>query len=140
YSLSVKNLGSQYEVNINDSSYDPDLETQEDRGIKEYKWQWKETTSNVWTEGKIPNKIPTGKDYVVQLSVKDYQNAWSDPVSRYITTDSASQSQPVADFDMPATGFIHDTINITNNSYDPGGKTISAQEWTLTKAENTVYT
>lgn len=139
YSLAVKDLGSQYDVTINDLSYDPDLQTQTDRGIKEYKWQWKETTSNNWINGKIPSRVASGKDYVVQLSVLDYQGTWSNPVARYITTASNSQSPPIADFDIPGQSAIYDRISVSDTSYDPAGKTITHREWTITKDGSQVY-
>lgn len=130
YSLGVKELGSQYEVSVNDMSYDLDSETTSDRGIKDREWKWKETTSETWNDGLIPSKVSAEKDYIVQLRVKDHQDVWSNPVSRYVTT---VQSPPIADFNMPSKALLYDRVNINNTSYDPAGKQIVRQEWIVIK-------
>lgn len=127
------------QVSVTDRSYDLDLQSRADRGISEYKWQWKETTSNTWNNGVIPSTLQAGRDYIVQLSVKDYQDTWSDPLSRYITTAANAVSTPIADFDMPTEAFLHNEIIVNNNSYDPAGKLINLQEWTITKNGSQVY-
>lgn len=134
YTISVSNL----QAVINDTSYDPDAQSKEDKGIKDTLWKYKETTASSWTIGK-PTSLAYGKDYVVQLSVKDGQGAWSDPVSKYITTNPNSQVPPIAEFDMPSSGFINETITTKDNSYDPSGKSISAREWTIIKGSTQVY-
>lgn len=132
YTMEISDLVTEYGIVINDFSYDPDLESTADKGIKEYDWRWKETTSESWNLGKIPSRVPSGKDYIVQLRVKDYQDVWSDPVARYITT-SEVESPPIADFDMPIQSLIYEDVVVNNTSYDPAGRKIVNQEWVVTK-------
>lgn len=132
YTMEITDTVDSYQIKINDYSYDPDAQSTSDRGIKEYEWKWKETTSETWNNGKIPSSVPSGKDYIVQLRVKDYQNVWSDPISRYITT-SEIVSPPIADFDMPSQSLIYESVSVNNTSYDPAGRSITEQEWVVTK-------
>jgi len=139
FSLNVTKSGSNYNVSINDLSYDPDKEFSPDRGIAEYEWKWKETTATNWTNGRVPNTLPLGKNYIVQLRVKDHQGEWSIPEARYITTDSIL-TPPVANFNVsPNPVSMYETLTVNDNSYDPAGRAITQREWIVTKDGTQVY-
>ncbi|PLS19526.1 hypothetical protein CVD28_03670 [Bacillus sp. M6-12] len=128
-------------VKVQDSSYDPDLEFTTDKGIAEKKWRYKETMATEWIEAELPEQLPLGKNYIVQLMVKDNQGAWSTPVSTFVTTDSAVVSKPVANFSISTNEVSALTpLDITDTSYDPAGRDISQKEWTVTKNGIPVYT
>jgi hypothetical protein len=128
-------------VRVQDSSYDPDLEFTTDKGIAEKKWRYKETMATEWIDGELPEQLPLGKNYIVQLMVKDHQGAWSTPVSTFVTTDSAVVSKPVANFSISTNEVSALTpLDITDTSYDPAGREISQKEWTVTKNGIPVYT
>lgn len=80
-----------YILDLSEYSYDPDHESQTDRGITESSWEWKEFTDGSW-HGDIPSVLPPGKDYLIKLVVKDREGAWSDPL---IASFSLSDIQPL---------------------------------------------
>lgn len=138
FSLNITERKNDYKINIEDLSYDLDLEHQANKGIAEREWRWKETTSPTWNKGKIPTTLPKGKTYIVQLRVKDHQGVWSRYESRYFTTDSV-KTKPFATFDIPKTAFIDEPINVNDTSYDPSGEKIVEREWIYTKRDKEVY-
>ncbi|MFD1362746.1 hypothetical protein [Lentibacillus salinarum] len=138
YSTEVQDMEDEYSVSIEDMSYDLDLQSNEDNGIAEHEWKWKETTATTWNEGKVPSSLPAGKDYVVQLRVKDHQGTWSEPEARYITTSDVV-AQPIANFDMPPTSLIYNPVDVNNTSYDPAGRNITEAEWTVTRNGVEIY-
>lgn len=122
-------------VSLVSTSYD--MDKQDDiglgKGIAKEEWSYKEVNDSSWTSGKLTNAA-TGKTYIIQLRVQDKQGAWSLPVTKYISGDTATVLQPEANFD-----FAQDTISlyqplvITDNSYDPNGLTLSTYRWTVKK-------
>lgn len=138
FSLNIRQNGSNYTVTVNDRSYDPDYQSHPDRGIAQYEWKWKETSSQNWNNGMIPSTLPQGKDYIIQLRVKDKQGVWSQPKSRYITTSSAVV-KPVASFEMPAQATRYQTITVSDTSYDPAGRPITSRQWVVKKNGTQVY-
>ncbi|PLS15029.1 hypothetical protein CVD28_24425 [Bacillus sp. M6-12] len=136
----VRSNGSNFSINIQDYSYDLDMESRTDKGIVEREWKWKRTTDNSWTNGQVPTTLPLGNDYIVQLRVKDHQGAWSDPESRYITTSSVV-AKPVANFNVgesTISKFV--PLQISDTSYDPAGRNVTEKLWTVTKNGTVVYT
>lgn len=131
--------GTNFTVTTTDRSYDPDAQSTADRGIAQYEWKWRETTATTWNDGQIPSTLPQGKDYVIQLRVKDKQGAWSQPESRYVTTTGAAV-KPVAGFEMLSKATRYDNLTIQNSSYDPSGKPITQTIWTVLKNGVQVYT
>ena len=64
------------------------------RGIAEEEWKWRQVGETEWHDGKLTD-ISGGTDFLVQLRVKDFQNTWSAPVSKYITKNKVL---PIASF------------------------------------------
>ena len=134
----VKDNVTSFGVTINDYSYDLDMESRSDKGIAEHEWKWRKTTDANWTNGMIPSSLAVGSDYIVQLRVKDHQGVWSAPESRYITTADIV-ARPVANFNIPGTISKYETLNVSNTSYDPAGRTISENQWVVTKGGIQIY-
>jgi len=122
-----------------DVSYDPDRESDDDHGLAEKEWKWKEAADAGWTEGQPPATLPNEGTYTIQLRVKDKQGAWSEPTSKYVSTVAGLVTEPVADFTLPVTATKYDTVSIDDLSYDPSGSTITGSEWKVYKAGALVY-
>lgn len=127
-----------YNVTITDLSYDPDRESTPNKGIVETKWRWKRVSDVEWNEGMIPNTIPAGVEYIIQLQVKDAENAWSNMETRYITTSNVI-THPVANFLMPTSGTVYQDVDIQQLSYDPSGQSITEEKWTVHKGSQVIY-
>ncbi len=122
-------------ISLTSSSYDLDsnIDTGLGKGITEEKWSYKKLEDNTWTEGK-PENVNNGESYVIQLQVKDNQNTWSESTSKFITLSNQISVPPVAQFNFENSKiFINDNLLINNTSYDPSGKNITKEEWTLKK-------
>lgn len=117
-------------VNVTDHSYDPDFQFRRpDKGIVQWLWKWRPTSSAAWTNGK-PSGITGLGTYVVHLEVKDVYGAWSDPVEKTITVTTL-QRPPVADFNWtPAIIYEGDTVTLNNLSTDPDGDPLTYL-WTV---------
>lgn len=73
----------------------------------------------------------------MQLRVKDYQNTWSAPVSKYITTNNV---QPIASFKIKNNNVsIYENVEVVDGSYDPYGGTITSRKWTVFKDGTQIY-
>ena len=123
-------------VSFISNSYDLDsnINTGLGNGIVEEKWSYKKLNDTSWTEGKPNSALTAGESYVFQLQVKDNQNVWSDAASKFITLDSDIKLPPVAQFNFENSKiFVNDNLLINDTSYDPSGKNITKEEWTLKK-------
>jgi hypothetical protein len=140
YSLIVKSVGSNFNIAVQDYSYDPDREySDSNKGIVASEWKWREVTAVDWTNGKIPGTLPIGKDYIVQLRVQDEYGVWSIPEQRYITTNSVV-ANPISNFNIsPNPVSKYDTLEYDNTSYDPAGRSLIDSLWTVRKDGNVVY-
>ena len=106
------------------------------RGIAEEEWKWRQVGETEWHDGKLTD-ISGGTDFLVQLRVKDFQNTWSAPVSKYITKNKVL---PIASFKIVNVNTsIYDELEIVDGSYDPSGGTITGWKWTVLKGEEEVY-
>ena len=106
------------------------------RGISEEEWKYRKVGETTWTNGKLTS-ITSGVDYLVQLRVKDYQNTWSAPVSKYITTNNV---QPIASFKIKNNNVsIYENVEVVDGSYDPYGGTITSRKWTVFKDGTQIY-
>lgn len=137
-----KNNG-EYTLSINDKSYDEDRKSQGCKGILEELWQWRELTSSQWNEGKIPEKLEGNKEFIVQLKVKDYDGAWSNPMVKYISTKEDQDVKPIATFSISPeilyTPVVKD-VAIVDSSYDPKGSEITERQWTVERDGKIIYT
>ncbi len=107
------------------------------RGISEEEWKWRQVGETEWHDGKLTD-ISSGTDFLVQLRVKDFQNTWSAPVSKYITKNKVL---PIASFKIVNVNTsIYDELEIVDGSYDPSGGTITKWKWTVLKGEEEIYT
>lgn len=107
------------------------------RGIAEEEWKYRKVGETTWTNGKLTD-ITDGTDYLVQLRVKDFQNTWSAPVSKYITKNTVL---PIASFKIKNVNTsIYENIEIVDGSYDPSGGTIESCSWMVYKDEQAIYT
>ncbi len=123
-------------ITLNSQSYDKDKISQ-NNGIEEEEWKWKDSSSTVWNNGKLTT-MDTDKTYIVQLRVKDFQNTWSIPATKYITKDT--RALPVAMYDIPNDNITkYEEVEINNISYDPVGREIISSLWEVYKDGNKIY-
>lgn len=118
------------------NSYDLDEYSRDEGfgpGIAEEEWSWKKSTDTEWTSGK-PTSVEEGESYVVALRVKDFQGAWSDVTTKYIS-GAADPVAPVADFSfsLPQISKYNTTLEFIDNSYDPQNNTITEYTWSVVK-------
>ncbi len=142
FDANIANSNGTYTVSINESSYDEDAKGQEDRGIKEKIWRWREASSSTWINGQIDQNLEADKQYLVELTVKDYDDALSIPLVKYISTKTDNTEKPLANFILTPSIFykpLMKDITIVDNSYDPQGKTITDRLWTVEKDGKVVY-
>lgn len=119
-------------------SYDLDKQSV-NNGISEEEWSYKKIGEIDWIQGKL-SQIETGKDYMVRLRVKDYQNTWSNYEIKYITKNDGIL--PIADFkivDDKLYVYDNEELEVIDNSYDPAGKEIIKRNWTITKDGQEIY-
>lgn len=131
-------------INVNNvtlnstGSYDLDKQSV-NNGISEEEWSYKKIGEIDWIQGKL-SQIETGKDYMVRLRVKDYQNTWSNYEIKYITKNDGIL--PIADFkivDDKLYVYDNEELEVIDNSYDPAGKEIIKRNWTITKDGQEIY-
>lgn len=131
--IDVKRNGNS--VTLTSLGYDLDSYSK-NRGISEEEWKYRKVGETTWTNGKLTS-ITSGVDYLVQLRVKDYQNTWSAPVSKYITTNNV---QPIASFKIRNNNVsIYENVEVVDGSYDPYGGTITSRKWTVFKDGTQIY-
>jgi hypothetical protein len=136
YEMEYNSSLNNYRITITDTSYDLDHMSRPDKGIVERKWQYKEADDEAWIEGMPPSTLPADKVYMVKLQVRDMEFEWSDPYIQVLETKIA-ELPPIAQFVLwPNPLPIYMMANITDNSYDPGGNSITSRVWTLFKKES----
>ncbi|MCC0671396.1 MULTISPECIES: cell wall-binding repeat-containing protein [unclassified Clostridioides] len=135
FGFSLSSNGSGYNINYTEASYDEDGITKSDRGVKEKEWKYKTTTGSSWINGR-PATINQNTDYIVQLRVKDYQDVWSTPDVKYITTSNEAV-KPIASFNSPKTITKYETLDVVDTSYDPYARSISQYEWEIFNSKGT---
>lgn len=139
FSMKVNRMENDVQVETLDYSYDLDREFSEDKGISEKQWRWKEVADTEWTDGLLPSSLPFGKNYIVELKVKDHQDTWSKPSTIFITTGEIA-TNPIANFSIGSNiQNVKDALNLQDTSYDPSGKKIVEKEWTVSKNNSQVY-
>lgn len=123
-------------VTLTSLSYDLDSYSN-NNGIAQEEWKYRKVGETTWTNGKLTD-ISGGNDYLVQLRVKDFQNTWSKPVSKYVT--KTTSGPPIASFMIVnQTCSMYENLEVTDGSYDPAGGTITSRTWTVTKDGNQIY-
>jgi hypothetical protein len=130
----------QYNITVNESSYDLDHTSRADKGIVERKWRYKEASAAAWTNGPLPSSLPSNKTYIASLEVRDMEFEWSEPCVVTFSTTSGNLP-PVAMFTITPNPLpIYMNATITDTSYDPNNDAITARTWTLFKGASQVYT
>ncbi len=129
-------------VTITDNSYDPDRETQTDKGISSVVWSYKETTASNWTSGK-PASFTADKNYIIKQVVTDEYGVESTPYLRYVTTTtSATPTTPIAEFKVipgRLLSYISETVSYEDTSYDPSGESITTKLWKVSLNGSEIY-
>ncbi|MFI1773140.1 gliding motility-associated C-terminal domain-containing protein [Thalassobellus citreus] len=126
---------------LTNNSYD--LDGGASNGIAQSEWKWKSVDAGStadWTMGQFsPSGQPDGQ-YLIMLKVQDHQGTWSKPASVYVEKTAAtggSDDLPLAEFNiMPDVLTTYSggmTISIQNNSSDPFGRSLTAEEWNVIK-------
>jgi hypothetical protein len=130
-----------YAVTITDSAYDPDFESDLDKGIASVVWSYKKTSDTNWTDG-IPTVFVADENYIIMQEVTDGYGVHSDPYMRYVSTTASSTSVPVSEFKVTPSRlltYIGTTVEYTDTSYDPQGKTITDRLWEITLGSTDIY-
>ena len=123
-------------VTLTSNSYDLDKQS-DNNGISEEAWSWKTSDQTSWTHEKLTS-YDSSKTYLIQLRVKDFQNTWSVPTTKYIY--NGSDALPVAMFTVKNETFTkYEKLEVEDQSYDPGGKSITGYKWEIHKDSNLVY-
>lgn len=105
-------------------------------GIKAEEWAYRKIGTNTWTPGKLTN-LEDNSTYIVRLRVQDNQDRWSEPTTKYITTEDADL-RPVAQFKI-VNKVTSGKIEIIDESYDPTGEGITQKAWIVKKGSETIY-
>lgn len=136
--FSVAQTGSN--VTLTSTSYDLDSYSK-NNGIAEEEWQYKKVGESSWTPGKLVD-IQADEVYMIQLRVKDFQETWSNPATKYITYSADStDSTPIANFMIKnSTASKYETLQVEDTSYDPAGLSITSRVWKVKKDGNVLYT
>ena len=114
-----------------------DLDQQSvNNGIKAEEWAYRKIGTNTWTPGKLTN-LDDNSTYIVRLRVQDNQDRWSEPTTKYITTEDADL-KPVAQFKI-VNKVTSGKIEIIDESYDPTGEGITQKAWIVKKGSQTIY-
>ena len=126
-------------LTLTSTSFDLDKKSN-NNGIAEEKWEYKETDATGWNSGRLQT-LGTNKSYIVQLRVKDHQGVWSNPATKYVSTNGEGLA-PVASFThSPNPISPYETLIIEDSSYDPKGLPITSRTWTvINKAGTQIYT
>jgi hypothetical protein len=135
-------LNESLQVNITDLSFDPDHQSEPDKGIESIAWAYRETTSEIWINGQ-PDVFSANKEYVIRQTVVDREGEAGSPYYRYVSTSSSSSAKPIAEFSITPGRLLTyqtETIAYSNNSYDPQGADIVESRWTISRNGSTVYT
>lgn len=127
-------------VTLTSTSYDLDSYSK-NNGIAEEKWQYKKVGESTWTPGKLAN-IEPDEVYMIQLKVKDFQETWSSPATKYVTYSADStDSTPIANFMIKnSTASKYEELQIEDGSYDPAGLAIVSHVWNVKKDGKVLYT
>lgn len=136
-SFKMQKIGSS--LTLTSTSYDLDKQSN-NNGIKEEEWSYRKmgTGSNEWTTGKLTT-LDTNSTYLVRLRVKDFQDTWSIPATKYVTTENVILN-PVAQYEIAQkTISLYQTLEVTDSSYDPAGLDLPTYLWTVKKGETIVY-
>lgn len=130
---------SENNVTLTSTSYDLDNYSN-NNGISEEEWKYKKVEDEEWTAGKLSN-IQQDDVYVIQLKVKDFQETWSAPSTKYVMYSAeTANSTPVASFDIKnPTLSKYEKLQIENTSYDPAGTKITEENWKVKKDGNVLY-
>lgn len=130
-----------YAVTITDNAYDPDFETDLDKGIASVAWSYKTTSDSSWTDG-MPTTFVADENYIVMQIVTDGYGVESAPYMRYVSTTSSTTSVPVSEFKVTPSRlltYVETTIEYTDSSYDPQGKTITERLWEISLGSTDIY-
>jgi|GEM_PF-2307072 len=128
-------------VTLTDLSYDLDHILAGNKGITDREYQWKETSSNTWTDGTVAT-LDANKEYIIRQRVKDEEGQWSKYYNRYVSTNSnAATVKAIPEFLMDKTivSKAPGIIDVTDISYAPIGAT-TGTEWTVLKNNSVIYT
>ncbi len=118
-------------IKLTNVGYDLDKYSTSNKGIEEVKWEHRKVGDTTWEEGMLTSTTG-GTDFLVQLTVKDFQGEWSAPANKYITTNQ--DVKPIASFKIKnRNNSIYEQLEIVDGSYDPYGGKIVDEEWILYK-------
>lgn len=124
-------------LQITDSSYDLDHTSGYNKGIATWQWQYKKTSSEVWTEGSPSTQLPSSEQYDIRLRVRDVDGesgvgAWSDWCQR--TVGSSINLPPVAMFTVdPQIVSYRKATTIVDKSFDPDNDPLDVYSWSVIK-------
>lgn len=124
-------------LQLTDSSYDLDHITASNKGLHSWQWQYKETTSEIWIEGKPPAQLPTADQYDIRLRVRDVDGengmgVWSDWCLR--TIGSSANLPPVALFTVnPNSVSYRKSTTTIDKSFDPDNDPLDIYSWNIVK-------
>jgi len=90
-------------LNIQESAYDPDHQSDVDKGIVEKEYKWKNVLDENWTYGSFPQELPLDNNYIFVLTVKDREGTLSNPSVVMVSTKGLEEEEPPVDDTIPPT-------------------------------------
>lgn len=126
-------------VTLTSQSYDLDCYSKQN-GIAEEEWKYKKVGETEWSAGKLTD-IEPDEVYVIQLRVKDFQETWSAPSTKYVMYSAEpADLAPVASFHIKnATMSKYEELQLEDTSYDPAGLALTDKVWKVKKGGNVLY-
>lgn len=117
-----------YNLSVQNTSYDLDHEFKSGKGIVQSEWKWKYETDTSWRSGTPPTYITGGKTVLIYLRVKDPEGVWSEPEVRIVTT--TGNMAPVANFKFTPNPLpLTKSLTYEDFSYDPNGDDLVSYHW-----------
>jgi|GEM_PF-5860715 len=115
FQVSLSKAGELCKVSVEDTSYDIDHMSLSNRGIVQYRWQYRQQGSHSWLDGRLPVQLPYGGIYDVKLQVRDMEGAWSLPYRVEIDTADLPPSIDASPVSYTGNGPLNITITAEDN-------------------------
>ncbi|WP_455718223.1 hypothetical protein [Anaerosporobacter sp.] len=94
---------------------DKDHPSDDNKGIREELFYYKNIKDGEWTEGQLPNKVDIGQTYLIKYVVRDVEGTYSKPAIGIVKTSEFKQNKVVIDSEIPDI-----FINTTKEVYQVG--------------------
>ena len=112
-------IGTNVSLSYLDQSYDLDHnKTRTDKGIAARYWQYKNSSSDMWLDGKPSNLTYNSGIYQIKLVVKDIEGVWSKPYIDSIDTSNLPPTINATPLTYTGAGPLNITLTASDNGED----------------------